>query len=128
MDMIGYSSKYFGVTLEGTNTKACLDLMELAEDNFLEVAPKLDRRTTTVSFGSDHVPFQQAGSACAATPIVLACVLPVHCLCTCVCTYHCQCYVLFRAPAPVCVIACACACVCRMRGRERERDRVRVCV
>ena len=35
-----------------------------AEEDYLAIAPKLDRSTTTVSFGSDHVPFQQAGIPC----------------------------------------------------------------
>jgi len=64
MDMIGYSSKFYGVTVEGTNNAAVRKLMEEAEEDYLAIVPKLDVGTTTVSFGSDHVPFQQAGVPC----------------------------------------------------------------
>jgi hypothetical protein len=54
-DMIGYSSKFYGVIIEGTNTAACLRLMEDAEEDYQIIAPNLQLSTTTVSFGSDHV-------------------------------------------------------------------------
>lgn len=53
-----------GVTVEGTNNAAVRKLMEEAEEDYLAIVPKLDVGTTTVSFGSDHVPFQQAGVPC----------------------------------------------------------------
>jgi hypothetical protein len=61
MDMIGYSNRYYGVTIEGTTSPPILELMDLAVANTEEFAPSLTIVTSTFSFGSDHVSFQRAG-------------------------------------------------------------------
>jgi len=63
MDMTAYSNNYFGVTIEGTTNSAIQALMRVVSDNTAEYAPALSIRTSTNSFGSDHVPFQRAGYA-----------------------------------------------------------------
>jgi len=61
MDMISYKKNYFGVTVEGTTRflelidTVALNLLSYANQNGFQV------KTSTRSFGSDHVPFQQAG-------------------------------------------------------------------
>jgi Zn-dependent M28 family amino/carboxypeptidase len=66
MDMISYSKKYFGVTVEGT--KAYTELMDAVALNMKSYGPRTEeeKKALTVnvsdkSFGSDHVPFQNAG-------------------------------------------------------------------
>jgi len=61
MDMISYSSKYLGVTVEGTNK--FVELIDVLELNMLENANNklFQTRTSLTSFGSDHVSFQKAG-------------------------------------------------------------------
>ena len=67
MDMTAYSSKYFGVIIEGSTDPAIKALMKNAEENlnFLKAQKALGSRMTIEhhdnSFGSDHVPFQTAG-------------------------------------------------------------------
>ena len=67
MDMTAYSSKYFGVIIEGSTDPAVKALMKNAEENlnFLKAQKALGSRMTIEhrnnSFGSDHVPFQTAG-------------------------------------------------------------------
>eukprot|EP00040_Diaphanoeca_grandis_P002934 m.23160 g.23160 ORF g.23160 m.23160 type:complete len:464 (-) comp14086_c0_seq1:211-1602(-) len=63
-DMIAYSNRYYGVTLECDSSAGCRELMNLAQPNFVSFARDLAVETTTVSFGSDHVPFQRAGVPC----------------------------------------------------------------
>lgn len=63
MDMTAYSNKYFGVTIEGTRDSKIQELMKVMENNMAEYASDLQVRTTTNSWGSDHVPFQKAGYA-----------------------------------------------------------------
>ena len=58
---VAYSNKYFGVIIEGTTNSAILELMDVVYANTGIYAPSLSIKTTTKSFGSDHVPFQQAG-------------------------------------------------------------------
>eukprot|EP01061_Rhynchopus_euleeides_P033031 TRINITY_DN5512_c0_g1_i1.p1 TRINITY_DN5512_c0_g1~~TRINITY_DN5512_c0_g1_i1.p1 ORF type:complete len:478 (+),score=206.67 TRINITY_DN5512_c0_g1_i1:29-1435(+) len=65
MDMTGYSSKYFGVTIEGTKDASIQLLMTNAKENteFLResLGTEMTLATSDDSFGSDHVPFQRAG-------------------------------------------------------------------
>jgi hypothetical protein len=61
MDMIGYSERYYGVTIEGTTSPPILELMDLAEANTRAYGPDLTVARSTNSFGSDHVSFQRAG-------------------------------------------------------------------
>eukprot|EP00041_Stephanoeca_diplocostata_P034128 m.1146498 g.1146498 ORF g.1146498 m.1146498 type:complete len:516 (-) comp24467_c0_seq16:3233-4780(-) len=61
LDMIGYSNRFFGVTLEGTTNGEILKLLDLAAENIATYSPKLEVKKTTTSFGSDHVSFQRAG-------------------------------------------------------------------
>jgi Zn-dependent M28 family amino/carboxypeptidase len=61
MDMISFSAKYYGVTVEGTKDTAIKALQTLTVSNMQQFAPKLDVRTSDNSFGSDHVSFQEAG-------------------------------------------------------------------
>jgi hypothetical protein len=63
-DMIGYSNRYYGVTLEGTSNRDIQRLMGLAADNARTYSPDLTVAQSTNSFGSDHVPFQRAGIPC----------------------------------------------------------------
>jgi hypothetical protein len=60
MDMIGYSNKYYGVKIEGTTDPDIQALMKLFDTN-LRTYTSLTRVQSTDSFGSDHVPFQEAG-------------------------------------------------------------------
>jgi len=60
MDMIGYSSKYYGVKIEGTTNPDIQRLMKLFDTN-VKTYTELTREQSTDSFGSDHVPFQKAG-------------------------------------------------------------------
>eukprot|EP00004_Rigifila_ramosa_P012856 TRINITY_DN2823_c0_g1_i1.p1 TRINITY_DN2823_c0_g1~~TRINITY_DN2823_c0_g1_i1.p1 ORF type:complete len:530 (-),score=118.93 TRINITY_DN2823_c0_g1_i1:38-1627(-) len=64
MDMIGYSAQYYGVTLEGLSEKSTKALMELAASNTAALSPSLQIHKRYQSWGSDHVPFQQAGIPC----------------------------------------------------------------
>jgi len=61
MDMISYSSKYFGVTVEGT--KDYEELISAVSFNLLEYKTRTDFTVSISrnSFGSDHVSFQKAG-------------------------------------------------------------------
>eukprot|EP01116_Phalansterium_solitarium_P008978 TRINITY_DN22953_c0_g1_i1.p1 TRINITY_DN22953_c0_g1~~TRINITY_DN22953_c0_g1_i1.p1 ORF type:complete len:456 (-),score=133.87 TRINITY_DN22953_c0_g1_i1:581-1768(-) len=60
MDMISYSNKHFGVVVE--STKSYMSLIELADFNFRNFSGNgLTVATSTYSFGSDHVSFQEAG-------------------------------------------------------------------
>eukprot|EP00004_Rigifila_ramosa_P017619 TRINITY_DN42_c0_g1_i6.p1 TRINITY_DN42_c0_g1~~TRINITY_DN42_c0_g1_i6.p1 ORF type:complete len:447 (+),score=128.36 TRINITY_DN42_c0_g1_i6:27-1343(+) len=61
MDMIGYSGSFFGIKIEGTTNPSISALMEIMEDNVQVYAPALQITKTYNSYGSDHVPFQQAG-------------------------------------------------------------------
>jgi len=61
MDMICYSNRYFGVKLEGTRDAAVKALVASAEADMKEFGDNLTVVTTDFSFGSDHVPFQEAG-------------------------------------------------------------------
>eukprot|EP01065_Artemidia_motanka_P011158 TRINITY_DN1599_c0_g1_i1.p1 TRINITY_DN1599_c0_g1~~TRINITY_DN1599_c0_g1_i1.p1 ORF type:complete len:474 (+),score=192.00 TRINITY_DN1599_c0_g1_i1:76-1497(+) len=69
MDMTAYSSKYFGVTFEGTRRDDISAVMDNGNENleFIKatsgLGSKLTFKNSYVSFGSDHVPFQQAGYA-----------------------------------------------------------------
>lgn len=63
MDMTAYSSKYFGVTIEGTRDSSIQALMKIMSNNLAEYAEDLQVGTSTNSWGSDHVPFQKAGYA-----------------------------------------------------------------
>ena len=45
MDMISYSNRYYGVTLECDRTTACADLMATAQPNFEEFAKDLEVQT-----------------------------------------------------------------------------------
>lgn len=64
MDMIGYSDKYFGVLIEGTPDADIQDLMSVMAQNVEQHAPELSYEKSDYSFGSDHVPFQNAGIPC----------------------------------------------------------------
>lgn len=60
MDMISYSNQHFGVLVEGT--KAYTSLMNIGVSNFRSFGgDNFSIVTSTHSFGSDHVPFQEAG-------------------------------------------------------------------
>eukprot|EP01062_Namystynia_karyoxenos_P059941 TRINITY_DN51375_c0_g1_i1.p1 TRINITY_DN51375_c0_g1~~TRINITY_DN51375_c0_g1_i1.p1 ORF type:complete len:501 (+),score=190.04 TRINITY_DN51375_c0_g1_i1:76-1503(+) len=67
MDMTAYSSRYFGVSFEGDRRSDIAAVMANAADNleWLKGAEGLGSKLTSQSnwnsFGSDHVPFQQAG-------------------------------------------------------------------
>lgn len=60
MDMIAYSKKYFGVTIEGTTNGKIQNLMRLTKKNMNQMSPSLTVHSSPVSFGSDHVSFQRA--------------------------------------------------------------------
>jgi len=60
-DMTAYSSRFFGVTIEGTTNSNIRRLTDLAEVNTKQYAPALSINRASFSFGSDHVPFQRAG-------------------------------------------------------------------
>eukprot|EP00004_Rigifila_ramosa_P017617 TRINITY_DN42_c0_g1_i4.p1 TRINITY_DN42_c0_g1~~TRINITY_DN42_c0_g1_i4.p1 ORF type:complete len:447 (+),score=122.11 TRINITY_DN42_c0_g1_i4:27-1343(+) len=64
MDMIGYSDRFYGIRVEGTRDPEISALMDLAEANLEEYAPQLEINKAYFSFGSDHIPFQQAGIPC----------------------------------------------------------------
>lgn len=60
MDMISYSRRFFGVSVEGT--AQFTELMDAAKYNLLEFnGQNLTVTTSKYSFGSDHVSFQKAG-------------------------------------------------------------------
>jgi len=61
MDMISYSGHFLGVTVEGTTRFR--ELIDSVAYNMIEYSREKNfvTRTSTVSYGSDHVPFQQAG-------------------------------------------------------------------
>lgn len=67
MDMTAYSSRYYGVTIEGDRRTDISDVMDNAEENlnFMKstsgLGTDLSFQKNYRSFGSDHVPFQQAG-------------------------------------------------------------------
>lgn len=61
MDMIAYSNRFFGVTIEGTTNAAIQELMNVVEAGTKSWAPRLSINRSNFSFGSDHVPFQRAG-------------------------------------------------------------------
>mmetsp|Transcript_5467 Transcript_5467/g.10430 ORF Transcript_5467/g.10430 Transcript_5467/m.10430 type:complete len:520 (+) Transcript_5467:51-1610(+) len=61
MDMIGFSSKYYGVTFEGTTAPDIIKLLNICDANCQAYSTALSRQTSTYSFGSDHVPFQRQG-------------------------------------------------------------------
>jgi len=67
MDMTAYSSKYYGVTIEGDSRSDISAVMDNAEENldFIKatsgLGTDLSQQKNYRSFGSDHVPFQQAG-------------------------------------------------------------------
>lgn len=65
MDMIGYSRRYVGLTVEGTVDFK--PLMRLLMDHAVRLTPMFKVQGKTKSFGSDHVSFQRAG-----IPAVLA--------------------------------------------------------
>jgi hypothetical protein len=62
-DMIAFSDKYFGVTIEGTRDAAIQELMTLTRNNMRQYGAggELQVKTADFSFGSDHVSFQRAG-------------------------------------------------------------------
>ena len=119
---VAYSNKYFGVIIEGTTNSAILELMDVVYANTGIYAPSLSIKTTTKSFGSDHVPFQQAG-----IPAILAierddtdypdyhrtgdsvknvntaqvCVRVRVCACVCVCVCFCMPSRLVRRATPL---------------------------
>jgi Zn-dependent M28 family amino/carboxypeptidase len=64
MDMISYSNRYFGVTIEGTTSAPIQALMKQVEGNLNLYSPALTVNLADFSFGSDHVPFQRAGIPC----------------------------------------------------------------
>ncbi|MES1917874.1 MAG: hypothetical protein MHM6MM_009572, partial [Cercozoa sp. M6MM] len=62
-DMTGYSRRYFGLKVEGTRDSDIQALMSVAKENTLSLG-ELSHTQTSLSFGSDHVPFQKAGYPC----------------------------------------------------------------
>jgi len=60
MDMIGYSNRYYGVLIEGTQNADIRELMDLFESNIKQFT-QLTTEKAYFSYGSDHVSFQQAG-------------------------------------------------------------------
>ena len=64
MDMIGYSNKYFGVTIETSSSSANRVLGDLMQDNTEAYGTGLTIERSTNYFGSDHVPFIDDGIPC----------------------------------------------------------------
>lgn len=67
MDMTAYSSRFYGVAIEGDRRSDISAVMDNAEENldFIKstsgLGTDLSQQKNYRSFGSDHVPFQQAG-------------------------------------------------------------------
>lgn len=64
MDMIGYSSRYFGVKLETSSSAANINLVSKMESNVKSYGPNLTYVRSYNYFGSDHVPFIDSGIPC----------------------------------------------------------------
>jgi len=64
MDMIGFSDQYHGVRLETRNTEENREFLDLTEENLNTYSGQLSVVRNFLPFGSDHVPFLNAGITC----------------------------------------------------------------